>query len=109
MAKKLIALLAPFQEATTILSGNSYVTASVVRPILDHVLRQLDGMRYQAQADDEMELQLGCDEEDNDPNVTESAVKLQSINQSILEWCKQCYQFFAMMKSVGFAVTTFPL
>ena len=46
-----------------------------MRPILDHILRQLDGIRDQAQADDEME--LGCDEEDNDihddPNVTESA------------------------------------
>ena len=48
-----------------------------MHPILDHILRQLDEMRDQAQADDEMILQLGCDEEDNDihddPSVTESA------------------------------------
>jgi len=54
VAKKLLELVAPFEQATAILSGNSYVTASVVRPVIDHILRELDGMRCQQDEEQEM-------------------------------------------------------
>ena len=79
LAKKLIQLLSPFQEATTILSGNSYVTASVVRPVIDHILMELDGMR--SQQDEEQGMECSGEEEKDtadaadvtDPGIDETS------------------------------------
>jgi len=49
--KQLVNLLGPFQEATTILSGESYVTSSVVHPLLEHLIKELDKLRKQIQAE----------------------------------------------------------
>lgn len=51
LMKQLVNLLGPFQEATTILSGESYVTSSVVHPLLEHLIKELDKLRKQIQAE----------------------------------------------------------
>ena len=40
--RSLVEVLAPFEEATRILSGESYVTSSVVHPLVEHLVKALD-------------------------------------------------------------------
>ena len=71
--RKVADILAPFEEAATILSGDSYVTFSVVHPLVEHLVKVLSTMSQQVleaheseRSDDEGDESEAQSDTDND-------------------------------------------
>lgn len=67
--RKIADILAPFEEATTIFSGESYVTFSVVHPVVEHLVKVLSAMSQQVLAVCESEK---SDDEGDDSDESEA-------------------------------------
>ena len=61
LAEELVSVLEPYEKATSVLSGQQYVTASCILPILTSLLRSTEARRNEAEASGSATVRSFCD------------------------------------------------